>query len=168
MTVIYSPTPYDTPEIVALREEINSESRAFEQFRREHSIREQQRCKDYDALLAAQRPTYPTPEHLEAIDRVASYVHDDLTYGDHLGYPRAEDEEAGRALPYSVAYFSANGRINVFARAPYRARSITRAWEFTPHEIETLRQRIRDNKLRIISEWIHEDGIAFVVVDARV
>lgn len=168
MSIINHTTPYDHPGIVALREEINAERRAIDRIVREHNIHERELCDQYDTLLAAQRPTYPTREHLDAIDRIAIFVHHDLAYGDHHGNPRPEDREAGRVLPSSVKFYSTAQRINVHAGAPYKARTTSRAWKFTEDEIEALRQHIRSNKLRITREWTHEDGVAFIVTDARV
>lgn len=85
MNRIHSATRYDTPEITALREEINADGRALDEMVREHRRQERERFAQYD----------------------------DLPYGDHLGCPRPQDREAGVKLPASVRFSSQASRINV-------------------------------------------------------
>ena len=68
MVLIYSTTPHDTGELVALRQVINDNERAFSDLRTIYSVDQRRLCDEYDALMAAQRPTYPTPEHLKGLD----------------------------------------------------------------------------------------------------
>lgn len=163
MTRIYSTTLFDTPEIAALREQINSASRTLEGLAREHRLQELKRIAKYEGLLLARRPTYPTEDHFSALHKIAILVHAGLPYGDHLGYPRPEDHQAGIDLPDSVNFCSHPQRINVYARAPYAAGSARRLWQLAPAEIAALREHLRSLSLRILDEWTHEDGVAFVV-----
>ncbi|MDO4254363.1 MAG: hypothetical protein Q4C81_04335 [Kocuria sp.] len=168
MNRIYSATRYDTPEITALREEINADGRALDEMVREHRRQERERFAQYDDLLRQRRPSYPTSDHLQALEQVARLVHDDLPYGDHLGCPRPQDREAGIELPASVHFSSQASRINVYAGAPYAAESTRRLWQLDAAECAALRDRLRELSLRIVTEWVHEDGIAFVVASRRV
>lgn len=168
MALIYSTTPHDTDELVALRQVINDNERAFSELRTIYSDDQRRLCDEYDALMAAQRPTYPAPEHLQGLDMVAEMMRSGTEYGDHHGSPRQVDREAGRALPRSVDFSSFACRINIRALAPYRARSSQHAWAFTEDDIETFRDELAKRSLGIASHWRHEDGVAFQVFDARV
>lgn len=119
MTLIYGTTPHDTNEIVALRRTLNENDAAFSALRSIHS-RDQRRLADqYDELMAAQRPTYPTEEQLRGLNMVATMVRGDVVYGDHLGAARDVDRQAGRALPKSVS-FSSSGALLVELGAVHR------------------------------------------------
>ncbi len=168
MTRIYSTTLFDTPEIAAFREQINSASRTLEGLTREHRLQEPQRIAKYEGLLLARRPPYPTEDHLSALNKIALLVHTGLPYGDHLGYARPEDHQAGIALPGSVNFCSHGARVNIYARAPYAAGSTRRLWQFTYNEIAELREHLRSLSLSIVHEWTHDDGVAFVVASHRV
>ncbi|MBC6496693.1 hypothetical protein [Microbacterium sp. 4-7] len=168
MALIYSTTPHDTDELVALRQVINDNERAFSDLRTIHSDDQRRLCDEYDALMAAQRPTYPTPEHLQGLDMVAEIMRAVTEYGDHHGSPRAVDHEAGRALPRSVDFSSFACRINVRALAPYRARSSQHAWAFTEDDIEAFRDELAKRPLGIASQRQHEDVVAFQVYVAGV
>ena len=168
MTLIYGTTPHDTDELVALRQTLNADERAFSDLRTIHSVDQRRLADEYDALMAVQRPTYPTPEQLQALDMVAEMMRVGTEYGDHLGAPRAADRDAGRALPRSVDFSSVGRRINVRALAPYRALSSERAWVFTEDDIQAFRDELTKRSLSISSHWQHEDGVVFQVFDARV
>lgn len=168
MTRICSATRYDTPEIAALREEINADGRALDELVREHRPRERERFAAYAEMLRARRPEYPTAEHLRGLEQVAMLVNEDLPYGDHLGYATAADRAAGCELPRSVQFSSQASRANVYAGAPYAPESARRLWTLTAGEIVALRQRLRELSLGIVSEWAHEDGVAFVVRAAEI
>lgn len=168
MTRIHSATRYDTPEIAALREEINADGRALDQLVREHRLRERERFAAYAELLRGRRPEYPTQDHLEGLRRVAELVHEGLPYGDHLGYATEADRSTGRALPASVQFSSQAQRVNVHACAPYAPESARRLWELADDEVTALREHLGLLSLRIVSEWVHEDGIAFVLASRRV
>lgn len=99
MVLIYSTTPHDTDELVALRQVINDNERAFSDLRTIHSVDQRRLAEEYDTLMAAQRPTYPTPEQLWALDMIVEMICAGTESGDHLGAPRSADHEAGRALP---------------------------------------------------------------------
>ena len=75
MALIYSTTPHDTDELVALRQIINDNERAFSDLRTIYSVDQRRLCDEVDALVAAQRPTYRTPEHLQGLDMVAAMMH---------------------------------------------------------------------------------------------
>ncbi|CAH0192352.1 hypothetical protein V8Z69_18265 [Microbacterium aurugineum] len=167
MVLIYSTTPHDTGELVALRQVINDNERAFSDLRTIYSVDQRRLCDEYDALMAAQRPTYPTPEHLKGLDMVAEMMRAGTEYGDHRGSPRQVDREAGRALPRSVDFSSFACRINIRAFAQYRARSSQHAWIFTEDDIEAFRHELTKRSLGIASHWQHEDGVAFQVFNAR-
>lgn len=168
MTLIYGTTPHDTDELVALRRTINDNEAAFSALRSIHSRDQRRLASEYDALMAERRPTYPTDEQLRALNMIATMVQGDVTYGDHLGAPRDADRQAGRALPMSVSFSSSAHRINIYALAPYRAMSTLHAWAFTDDDIQAFRDELKKRSLRIASEWVHEDGVAFQVFDARV
>lgn len=168
MSLIHGTTPYDTDQIVELRREINDDDEALCAVMREARTKERERCEVYDRLLVARRPQYPSAEQLRGLEQVAEIVHAGLHYGDHLGYATDEDRAAGRELPGCVQFSSRSNRVNVYARAPYAARSTRRLWSFTDHEVDFLRQRLRQLSLSIFSEWAHEDGVAFLVSSARV
>lgn len=168
MTAIYGTTTHDTDEIVTLRDEINSLEAAFDASRWAHIAEQRARMDRYDQLMAARRPTYPTAEHLAGLDRVAAIVHNGTPYGTHHGWPTDDDKASGFELPRSVQFSSKIGRINIYALAPYRSRSTTRAWMFSTDEIEALRSELKKRSLRIATEWQHEDGVAFIVADGRV
>ncbi len=168
MVLIYSTTPHDTDEIVSLRKTINDNEAAFSALRSVHSVDQRRLANQYDALMAEQRPTYPTEEQLRALDLVTTLVRDDIGYGDHLGAPRDVDRQVGHALPRSVSFSSSAHRINIYTLAPYRAMSTLHAWAFTDHDIQAFRDELKKRSLRIASEWEHEDGVAFQVFDARV
>lgn len=167
MVLIYSTTPHDTDELVALRQTINDNERAFSEIRTIYSDDQRRLSDEYDTLMAAQRPTYPTPEHLQGLDMVAEMMRAGTEYGDHHGSPRQVDREAGRALPRSVDFSSFACRINIRALAPYRARSSQPAWIFSEDDIETFRDELEKRSLGIASHWQHEDGVAFQVFNAR-
>ncbi|MGW0881328.1 hypothetical protein [Streptomyces sp. NPDC002671] len=169
MTVIFSGTPYDTPEILALRNTINEKDQAHTQAVQAHHRKQSELCDRYEHLLAACGPEYPTSEHLAALDQVAFLVHSDTPYGDHLGYATEQDKTAGREIPPSVEFSSTASRINVYARAPLATGfSRGRLWEFTPDELDSFREQLCQRSLRIVSEWVHEDGIAFIVASSKV
>ncbi|MPV50092.1 hypothetical protein GCG21_08745 [Pseudactinotalea sp. HY160] len=161
-------TPYDTDEIVALRQEI----RAHHDAHREQLLLSRRRDLElrarYGELMLAQRPAYPTPEHIEGLARIATWVHDDVAYGNHLGYPTEVDKAAGRALPKGVRFSSAMRRINVYALSPYGYAATHRVWNFTGEEVEAMRALIREHGLRIMSDWAHGDGHAFTVASKQV
>ncbi|MFM9539965.1 hypothetical protein [Streptomyces turgidiscabies] len=168
MTVIFSDTPYDTPEILALRNAINEEDQSHTQAVLAHHRKQRELCDRYERLLAVRRPAYPTPEHLTALDQVAFLVHSDAPYGNHLGYATEEDRAAGRELPTSVDFCSTASRINIHARAPLSLKfAARRLWEFSAGELDAFRQQLGQRSLRIISEWVHEDGIAFIVASSK-
>ncbi|GGD76910.1 hypothetical protein [Microbacterium murale] len=167
MTVIYSTSEHDTAEITELRQAINDSDNTFSKLERAHRLEQRERMDRYDALLAAGRPSFPTPGHLEAFDQVAALVHEDTSYGDHLGCPTDADILAGRALPKSVHFAAASGRVNVYAGAPRKARRGDHAWQFTDADIDALRAELRQRSLKILSQWIHEDGVAFIVASNR-
>ena len=78
MVLICSTTPHDTDELIALRRVINDNERAFSEIRTIYSVDQRRLCDEHDALMAAQRPIYPTPEHLQGLDMVAGlqFMHD--------------------------------------------------------------------------------------------
>lgn len=121
----------------------------------------------YDALLAAGRPSFPTPAHLEALDQVAGLVHAGIAYGTSHGYPTDADKSAGRALPKCVHFASGPRRRNVYAGAPYKARSSARAWTLSEADISVLRDELGQRSLKVLHEWQHEDGMAFIITDGR-
>ncbi|WP_435745442.1 hypothetical protein [Microbacterium sp. PMB16] len=41
-------------------------------------------------------------------------------------------------------------------------------WSFAAADLDALRSELKSRSLRIMSEWEHEDGIAFIVADSRV
>lgn len=168
MTAIYSTSEHDTTEIAELRQAINDRDDTFSKLERAHRQEQRMQMNRYDALLTSIRPSFPTPEHLQAFDQIAALVHDGISYGDHLGYPTNADKLAGRALPKSVHFSAAAGRVNVYAGAPRKARGGDRAWQLSDGDISALRGELRQRSLKILSEWQHEDGVAFVVADARV
>lgn len=168
MSLIFSTGVHDSEEIAKLRDEINARDTAFEDAKRAHHREQLERLDRYDALLASRRPTYPTREHLAGFDQIRAIVHDDGAYGDLHGHPSAADKLAGRTLPSGVHFSASSGRINVYAGAPFKVRTSERAWAFTPEDVTALRNELKKRSLRIEREWIHEDGIAFVVVDGRV
>lgn len=168
MTLVYGTTPHDTDELVALRQTINDNERAFSDLRTIHSVEQRRLSDEYDTLMAARRPTYPTSEQLQALDLITEMMRAGTEYGDHLGSPRQADHEAGRALPRGVDFHSFACRINIRALAPYRARSTQRAWEFSDDDIQAFRDELKKRSLGIASHWQHEDGVAFQVFDARV
>lgn len=169
MTVIFSDTPYDTPEIRALRKAINEEDQAHTQALLAHHRKQRELCDSYERLLAVRRPAYPTPEHLTALDQVAFLVHSDTPYGDHLGCATEQDQAVGRELPTSVDFCSTVSRINIYARAPLSPKfSARRLWKFSAGELVAFRQQLSQRSLRIINEWVHEDGIAFIVASSKV
>ncbi|MBB2975099.1 hypothetical protein FHX49_000640 [Microbacterium endophyticum] len=168
MTLIYSASEYDTDEIVELRARINTDSSAFEELRRAHRHEERQLLAQYNALLAAERPAYPTAAHLRAFDQIATIVHNDERYGTHSGRPTKEDKSAGIELPPEVHFSSHVGRVNVYALAPYKPESVSRLWGFDEDDIVTFRNELTKRSLRIVNDWVHEDGVAFIVVDGRV
>jgi hypothetical protein len=168
MTHIYSATRYDTPAIAALREEINSDGQALDALLREHRHQERELCDEYARLLRAQRPRYPARRHVRGLEQIAALVHEGRAYGDHLGHATRGDLDAGRALPRSVLFSAHASRLNVYADAPYAPGSGARLWEFTVEEIEDFRSRLRDLSLAVIDEWVHEDGVGFIVRSKRV
>lgn len=163
MTVIHSFSEHDTPEIIELRQVINNADTEFSGLARAHRLEQRERMDRYDALLAARRPSFPAPTQLEAFDQIATFVQEGTTYGDFLGYPTHADTHAGRALPVDVRFSAADARINVLARAPKRAQSTTRAWEFSDEDIAALRAELEQRSLKVLTHWIHEDGVAFVI-----
>lgn len=88
---------------------------------------------------------------------------DGTPYGDHLGCATAAASAAGLVLPACVNFCSDARRINLYARAPYQAGSVHRVWEFTRDEAAELRQQVERRSMRVFSEWLHEDGVAFLV-----
>jgi len=168
MTLIYSSSEHDTAEIIELRQQIHDIDTEFSALVRAHRLEQRERLNRYDALLAAGRPSFPTPAHLEALDQVAELVHAGIRYGDHHGYPTDADEASGRALPTCVHFASGPCRVNVYAGAPRKGRGGARAWEFSDADISALRDELRQRSLKVLTEWKHEDGVAFVAVDGRV
>lgn len=168
MALIYSATPHDTDELVALRQIINDNERAFSEIRTIYSVDQRRLCDEFDALMAAQQPTYPTPEHLQGLDMVAEMMRSGTEYGDHHGSLRQVDHEVGQALPRSVDFSSFACRISIRALAPYRSRFSQHAWAFTEDDIEGFRDELTKRSLGIASHWQHEDGVAFQVFNARV
>lgn len=168
MALFYNTTPHDTDELVALRQVINDNERACSEIRTVYSVDQRRLCDEHDALMAAQRPTYPTPEHLQGLDMVAEMMRSGTEYGDHHGSPRQVDREAGRTRPRSADCSSFACRINIRALAPYRARSTQHAWIFTEDDIEAFRDELAKRSLGIASHWQYEDGVAFQVFNARV
>lgn len=161
-------TAYDTDEIVALRQEMNDACAAFKDQQREFRQRKKDLCARYSELMRAQRPTYPTADHIEGIARIATWVHNDIPYGDHLGGPTENDRATGLSLPRGVRYSSASQRINFFALAPYEPGAARYLWSFTDDDVAALRELIEEHLLRIVSEWRHGDGRAFVVASRQV
>lgn len=159
---------FEWDELVALRRILNDNDSAFSALRSTHSRDQRQLADQYDALMAAQRPTYPTEEQLRGLNTIATMVRGDVAYGDHLGAPRDVDRQAGRELPKSVSYSSSAHRINIYALAPYRAMSTLHAWAFSEDDLQAFRGELKQRSLRVASEWTHEDGVAFQVFDARV
>lgn len=168
MTVIYSSSPFETPEIADLRESINEADRDFAQQKIEHDRQQRELCARYDDMLAKQRPVYPKAEQLNALDRIADFIESDTPYGNHLGYATEQDKAAGRTLPGSVQFASRSHRINIYTHAPYAAGSSRRLWSFSEDELDAIRNKLQERSLRIVSEWNHEDGTAFVVTSAKV
>jgi hypothetical protein len=167
MTLIYGTTPHDTDELVALREVIDDNELAFSDLRTIQSVDQRRLSDEYDTLMAARRPTYPTADHLQALDMIAEMMREGTEYGDHLGAARTQDREAGRALPRGVDFSSFACRINIRALAPYRARSSERVWVYSDDDIQAFRDELKKRSLGIASHWQHEDGVAFQVFDAR-
>lgn len=168
MTVITSFSEHDTPEIVELRQAINDADTEFSELARAHRLEQRKRMDRYDALLAARRPSFPTPTQLEAFDQIVTFIREGTAYGDFLGYPTHADTDAGRALPVDVQFSAADARINVLARAPKRVQSTARAWELSEADVTALRAELEQRSLKVLSHWIHDDGVAFIVaVDKR-
>lgn len=163
MTLIYSSSEHDTAEITELRQLINDEDTEFSRLACAHHLEQRERMDRYDALLAARRPSFPTPTQLEAFDQIATFIQEGTAYGDFLGYPTQADKLAGRTLPVDVRFSAADARINVLAHAPYKAGSTSRAWELSDADVEVLRAELVLRSLKILTHWIHDDGVAFVV-----
>lgn len=150
--------PYDTDEIIALREIVNqAEREEAERHRTQTELIRRLRDKYFTKMLT-RRPTYPTPEHLTGLMRVAQMVREGTEYGDHLGWPRKGDDP----LPRGVLYYSKVHRINVMAHAPYGERG-RRLWVFTDEEVTALRTHLEECGVKVVSQWSHEDGVAFIV-----
>lgn len=163
MARIFKTSRYDTTKIAALRDEINKDGRAFDEFARKHRRDERARFEEYADLLRRRRPAYPTSDHLEGMTQIAAFIRNAQFYGDHLGYPTAADHAADRALPDSVHFSSRASRINIYARTPYRPDSAQRLWEFTQDEVADLRAHLHTVSLSVINEWRHHDGVGFIV-----
>lgn len=165
MSLIYSPTQYDTDEIAALRERINHDDDLFNEQVRAHHVLERRNCAAYETLLWARRPVYPTPEHLAGLDAVVQLVRHGIPYGDDLGNPTDADREQHRDLPCSVHFSSRSGQLIVLAQSPYPTTRTgsQRMWAFFPEEEAALRDAVQRRGLRIISEWRLDDGLGFVV-----
>lgn len=118
--------------------------------------------------MLAQRPQYPTAEHLAGLSRVADLLRSGTAYGDHLGYATEREREAGRALPSGVRFDSHSQRLNVVALAPYAPDSADYIWSFTDDEVQAIRDRIADLDRKVIDEWLHADGIGFIVAPAAI
>jgi len=162
--MIHSPSVFDTEETTALREQINHLERQESERRREWDAQHRERKDRYEALLLAQRPTYPTPEHLAAFERIATMVREGTEYGDHHGHPRHGVDDP---LPRGVLFESKGNRINVMATAPYRVTPPIggRLWSFTEEEIAAMRADLEvRHGLTIVTDWSHDDGHAFRVI----
>ncbi|MEV7952946.1 hypothetical protein [Streptomyces sp. NPDC088141] len=92
----------------------------------------------------------------------------DTPYGDHLGVATGADRVAGRQLSPSVQFASGTGRVNAYDLEPNSTTAGTPLWDFTEPELDVFRAQIRQRSLRIVSEWEHNDGIAFIVVSSKV
>jgi len=75
------------------------------------------------------------------------------------------DKSEGHTLPSGVHFSEVSGRINIYAGALFQVRTSERARAFTPDDVSVFRNELKKHSLRIVREWIHEDGTAFVVVD---
>ncbi|MFI9629262.1 hypothetical protein [Streptomyces sp. NPDC052042] len=168
MTHIYGTTAYDTREIADLRDVINTQNREHDAEKSAFSRKNRQLCDQYAQLLIDRRPAYPTAEHVRGIEEIARIVHGDLSYGDHLGHPRNQDRAAGLELPPSVCFCSTVARINIYARAPYRPDSGARLWEITDDEITAIRRHLARLSLHVVTQWVHDDGVAFIVTSRKV
>lgn len=168
MSRIFETTQFDTPEIIELRHDINASGGGLDATVRRHRQLERQRYAEYNQLLVAQRPEYPLDDHVRGLESIALMIRDDIDYGDHLGCARKQDNLTGRTLPASVGFSSRACRVNLYAHAPHAAGSSSRLWEFSEHELAAFRQLLKNLSLGVFSSWTHDDGVAFIVADARV
>ncbi|PKI89868.1 hypothetical protein CW368_11920 [Actinomycetales bacterium SN12] len=153
----------ESPEIVELRQVINDMDTESSRLERAHHLEQRERMDRYGAVLAARESSFPTPTQLEAFDPVATFVQEGTTYGDFLGYPRRADMDAGRTPPIDVHFSAADARMNIYAHAPYKAGSASRAWEFSDADVEVLRAELEWLSLKVLTHWIHDDSVAFVI-----
>ena len=159
--MIYDSSIYETKDAAALREVINkAEVNEYERLKAHNLVMGEMR-QMYADMLLAQRPAYPTAEHLTGITKVARMVHDGTKHGDHLGHPREGEDR----LPRGVLFQGGVNRVNIYARAPYDPvrRSGGRLWSFTEDEVAALRGCLETEGLIVVSQWTHDDGVAFIV-----
>lgn len=166
MTYIYDEHVLATDEIRALRAKINAQHEVAQTSARAFRTEERALCAHYNALLRTRRPSYPTLEHRSGLVAIASMIHADVPYGDHLGYPTRADYDDNLALPSGISFESRTRRINIYAQAPRPATGLSRLWDFSEEEIDRFRAFVSSLRLQVISEWMHDDGVAFVVAPA--
>lgn len=156
MTIVFSPTIYDTERSKKLAVQLNT----LDGQRRIVTQAIDQKIaavtQQYTDELLAQRPQYPTQQHRELIAELAEHIHAD------------DGPVADRFFTGPVHYDPYSGRLNVYAKAPYKVTTVDRMWEFTPEEVTALRSLLAELKLAITNEWQHDDGWAFVVQSALV
>lgn len=147
-------TPYDTERSCQIVDEINELERTRRQLNRMIDEKVRGLIDQHTSELLTQQPQYPTDEQRDLIAQIAEKVH---SGDDHTPI-------ATKAITFDPQ----RSLINLYAQAPYFPTGTARLWELSDQSIRCTRALLRENRLRITDEWIHDDGHAFIVRSRKI
>lgn len=150
----FGTTPYDTERSCRIVDEINELERTQRQLNQMIDEKVRTLTNDHIAEMMAQQPQYPTDEQRDLIAQIAEEIHG----GGGL-----------KPVATKAITFDPHRRmISLYAQAPYFPSGTAQLWEFSDQDIRRVRALLREHNLRVIDEWAHDDGHAFVVRSRKV
>lgn len=106
-----------------------------------------------DEFEMKQRPEYPTPEILAAVEVAVGMVE----------RGQRPEKHGGDQVEPGVTVYGDAGYIDIRHLSPYGLAANGYLWNFTGPEIQRIRDHIESLGLKVQTDWPHERGHTFVV-----
>lgn len=172
MSPIFQPEVFATPDSEKLRQEINLFEAKFNEKCKKYNRKIRQQTEKYHQTLIELRPVYPQQEIINDIAYLAQLVAlDEKNNSSPSNQLSNSQEEHLKKFPLSsftsFAVHNQNRsnqyRVNFYTHSPHNRFTNDTLWEFTSEEIKALRYSLEMSDLKVLDEWSHYGGYAFVI-----
>jgi hypothetical protein len=110
------------------------------------------------ALDNVARPVFPTAEQRAGIATACQRLRDEVPSKSHHGDPCGPE-----GSEYIVTCEQQCGRVNVYAKAPYKFDSAERQWSLNERDVDAFRLLFEAEGFEVFSTWRHDDGAGFLL-----